>query len=463
MKRFARTDVGNARLIAHHHHNNLKFDHLRKQWMLWSGHRWHADPSTKVQEIVKATIRRRYLASYRDFTGEESQREAKWTATSESMSRIHAALQLAQSEPLLSDYGKSWDANPWLLGVRNGVIDLRTGKLRMGRPSDRITFQCGTSFDPTAQCPKWLQFLSSTFVHADLIAFIQRAIGYSLTGATTEQCLFLCYGSGANGKSTFLNVMHALMGDYSYNLPFSAFEQNARSAISNDIAALPGRRFVIANETNESVRLNEARIKALTGGDIITCRKLYAENFEFRPVCKPWLAFNHKPIVRDDSHGFWRRVRLIPFTQLFEGTSANSNLFYELLEELPGVLRWSLEGVLAWKKADLGQTEGMKYEAGRYRKESDPTNDFLSDKYVVDPSAYVAAAELWGSYLAWVAENHELYPLNRQEFARRLEDRGFTQARVGHNRTRAWRGLRSSSPSDPLDLRTEDTIGGLLQ
>ena len=169
------------------------------------------------------------------------------------------------------------------------------------------------------RAPRFDRFLKEVFGDdTDLIGYIQRAVGYSLTGATAEQCFFCCYGDGANGKSTFLNAIRNVVGGYGCNLPFSAFELEARASIPNDVATLPGRRFVTAIETAESSQLNAARIKALTGSDPITARLLHREFFTFEPVSKFWLAFNHRPVVTDDSHGFWRRVHLIPFLRRFD-------------------------------------------------------------------------------------------------------------------------------------------------
>jgi putative DNA primase/helicase len=196
--------------------------------------------------------------------------------------------------PSLQDPGDGWDAGLLLLGVQNGVIDLRAGALREGKPSDKITQVVPIEFDPNAQCPKWLQFLDQVFIKpdgkpdAELIGFIQRAVGYSLTGLGSEQCLFLCYGHGSNGKSTFLSTIRVLLGPMGFNSPFATFEKYERSSIPNDLAALEGKRLVTASETNVGSRLNEARLKALTGGDVMTARFLNKEFFEFQPKCKLW-------------------------------------------------------------------------------------------------------------------------------------------------------------------------------
>src|SRR5262249_4534420 len=214
---------------------------------------------------------------------------------------------------------------------------------RRGNPSDRITIHTHIQFDSSARCPRWNQFLVEVFEdNQELIDFVQRAVGYSLTGDTSEQCLFLNFGGGSNGKSTFLEVLRRVAGGYGHNMPFSTLEIKARTSIPNDVAALAGRRLVTASETNESVRLNEERVKALTGCDAITARFLNKEFFTFHPVAKFWLAFNHKPRVADDSHGFWRRIRLIPFLHEFKDTARDKHLLEKLLAEAPGILVWAV-------------------------------------------------------------------------------------------------------------------------
>jgi putative DNA primase/helicase len=285
--------------------------------------RWREDCDGEVFRLAKDAARERLAHAARIKDDDARKESVAWALQSESRYRLQAALDLAKCTPPISDTGENWDADPFLLGVRNGIADLRTGQLRAARPQDRVTMYTEVVFDPAALCPRFEQFLSEVFLHdADVIAFIQRAIGYCLSGAVTEQCLFLCYGQGENGKSTFLEVIRDVLGSYAYNLPFSAFELAARSAISNDMAGLVSKRFVTAVETNENVRLNEGRVKALTGGDRCTARFLYREYFSFDPTAKLWLAFNHKPQVSDDSHGFWRRVRLIPFLAQFSGSIA---------------------------------------------------------------------------------------------------------------------------------------------
>ena len=249
---------------------------------------------------------------------------------------------------------------------------------------------------------------------------MQRFIGYCLTGMTTEQALALFYGRGANGKTTFINVISRVLGDYAHNLPFSTIELRQRASIPNDLAALDGRRFVTASETNDGVRLNEARIKALTGCDRLSARFLHGEWFSFQPVAKFVLAVNHKPVVRDDSTGFWRRIRLVPFTQCFEGRRRDDQLEQRLLEEAEGILCWAVEGCFDWQEEGLGDAGAIRAATDEYQDESDPLADFLSTCVEQDPNGHARARELYDVYVQCA----EGQGLPRQE---RLSGKAFGQ------------------------------------
>lgn len=435
------TDAGNAELFAALYGDQVRFDHKRRRWLIWQGHWWARDVDGEVRRLAKQATRTRYIGAL-DIADDKKRMEMlSWAMTSESRARLDAALALAQSERPLADDGTNWDSDPWLLGVPNGVVDLRTGTLRQGHPADRSTLHTDVAFEPSAQCPRWLQFLDEVFGgDPELICFIERAVGYSLTGETREQCLLLCYGGGANGKTTFLEVLRHVFGEYAHNLPFSAFELKGRAPIPNDIASLAGRRLVTAIETSEATRLNEARVKALTGNDAITARFLYGEFFTFHPVAKFWLAFNHRPLVADDSLGFWRRIRLIPFLQEFRGAADDKQLLSKLKADATGILAWAVQGCLAWQRDGLGMPNAVKEATDAYREESDPLSEFICDRCVVNRDAHVTAARLWDEYQNWAGANGER-SLDRKAFTRRLQARGFEKGRRGHERTWVWRGL----------------------
>jgi putative DNA primase/helicase len=450
------TDAGNAEFFAALYKNRLRFDHLRKKWLIWHEHWWQDDADGEVLRLAKQAARYR-LQCTMGIPDDGREKQVKWAVSSESRNRLEATLALAQAEHPIADAGINWDADAWLFGVRNGVIDLRTGKLRDGQPSDFVTLHSDFSFNPCAKCDRWVQFLGDIFLQErELIDFVQRVVGYNLTGDTREQCAYLCWGDGSNGKSTFLEVLRRVFGSYAQNLPFSAFELKARASIPNDMASLIGRRFVTAIETDETVRLNESRIKALTGEDSITARFLYKEFFTFRPAAKVWLAFNRKPLVADDSHGFWRRIRLIKFLASFKDGMVDKQLVSKLTGEAEGILAWAVRGCLAWQAQGLGMPVAISDATAAYREESDPLRDFISDRCVLHKDAQIQAGLLWQCYCDWAKDNALGWPLNRQQFSTRLEGMGLRKSRTGHDRTWTWLGICRLVDADIQNISLPD-------
>ena len=253
--------------------------------------------------------------------------------------------------------------------------------------------------EPRPTCPRWRRFVSEIFAgDVDSVEYLQRVIGYTLTGLTTEQTWFLCYGDGSNGKSTLLNVMSHVLGDYAKTVPFGMFDPAQRNAIPDDVATLIDRRYVTANETVEAAKLNEARIKMLTGGDRTAARKLYGQWFEFEPQLKLFLSCNHKPKVTDDSYGFWRRVHVIPFTQRFAKDQA---LVDTLKAEASGILNWMIEGCLLWQDHTLMPPTTVLGATSAYERESNPLNDFLAELCEEGETFEAPSKTLYDAYLSW--------------------------------------------------------------
>jgi putative DNA primase/helicase len=451
---YARTDAGNAELFADLNEHFLRYDHRRKKWLRWDKHHWVIDADRHVFRRAKAAARHRLRAAASIKDEKDREYEYRWAIESEATHRIRACLEQAMAHEKLSDTGEGWDSDPYLLGVKNGVIDLRTGRLRPGMPEDRITMTCPVVYDSSATCPRWEQFLRQIFGDdPELISYIQCAVGYSLTADVSEQCIFLAFGEGANGKSTFLKTISRVLGDYSRNLPFSAFEIGGRSSIPNDIAALVGKRIVTSVETNEATRLNEGRIKALTGGDAITARYLYAEFFTFQPVAKFWLAFNDKPRVVDNSHGFWRRIRLIPFVHTFNGKQADKHLDQKLIAEAPGILNWAIKGALEWRKTGLVTPAVVEMSTVEYREESNSVAMFIDDCCCIEAGCWVSSGDLFAAYCIWAKRQDEEYLLDRRAFSIRISKlAGVLLQRTGKERTRGWSGikLKGSATGDYL-------------
>lgn len=447
---FPATDAGNAEMFAALHGDQVRYDHRRGRWLVWHGHRWNPDDMGRLALLAKEVARRRHIAAFDLPDPEMRKAHARFALQSESRQRIDATLALARSEPPIADRGDGWDANPWLLGVQNGVIDLRTGKLREGRQSDRITMALDIPYDPDAECPRWHQFLNEVFGGADMLAFLWRAIGYTLTGSTREQVWFVCHGKGSNGKSVLLNTIRRLLGPLAANLPFSALERGQKSIGGFDLAPLAGRRFVSSSETNEGSRIDESRVKALTGGEALTAAFKYENAFEFVPAAKLWVALNHLPRVDDDTDSFWRRVRLIPFARQFTGDAVDRDLESKLAAELPGILAWAVEGALAWQSDGLEPPATVTRATDAYREDADPLAAFIAEVCIVGPTYRARRNELYGRYTSWCHRNHipDREMLGERTFGQRIGARFENVKSTGGHRWYVGIGLKES-PDPP--------------
>ena len=418
------TDAGNSEFFAALYGEKLRYDHRRSRWLEWDSVRWREDGDGRVVRLALTASRNRYKGAVEIQDLEERKRISTWAISSEARARLESTIAIAKSLQPITDSGENWDADPWLFCVRNGVIDLRTGELKEGQQSDRITSQAPVVYDPKAEAPRWLSFLNEIFSgDGELIAWLQKYLGYCLTGDTREQIVVFGFGKGANGKSKLLATLRHILGDYAYDAPFSTFELLNRSAIPNDLAALVGRRFVTSSETNEGTRLNEARVKALSGQDSITARFLHCEFFTFQPIAKFFLAVNHRPRVYDDSYGFWRRVRLIPFNREFKGDKDDKQLLDKLVAESSGIFNWLLEGCRKWQAEGLEPIpESITQATTEYQTDSDPLSQFILDQCAIQPQARVKASDLYKEYLSWCADQglREKEKMTNNAFGRRM-------------------------------------------
>ena len=417
------TDAGNAEYFAALHGDRLRFDHQLSKWLEWESPIWRPDADASVRRLAKDAMRARYHDAGKIEDADALKKAANWAIQSENRTRLEALLYLAQAEPPIADPGQTWDTDPYLLACPNGVVDLKTGRLRPGRQSDRLTMRAGVAYDPSATCPRWASFLEEVMGgRSNLVDYLQRVVGYMLTGDVSEQCWWLWYGSGANGKGTMIRALANALGDYETCTPFSTFLYQANNTLTNDLARLRGRRFVWAQEASQQSRLNEERIKSLTGGDTVIARFLHREFFEFQPTLKLVLAVNHKPVVRDDSFGMWRRVRVVPFTQRFD---IDKTLDTVLAAEASGILTWAVRGALLWQAEGLATPTSVTSATADYEAESDPLREFIESCCLVDPDAKIPSGELYSTYIEW-ADREDLTTrerLTRNRFARMIGER----------------------------------------
>ena len=397
------TDLGNAEKIAEYFGDQVRYDHKQKRWLVWREPHWRPDVDGEIYRLAIESAKNRYKEACCIEDLALRAKVSKWAISSENRTRLEAACAVAKNIPPIFDSGDNWDQKIWLISCENGIVDLKTGLLREGRREDLITMSTGTNYNPDAKCPLWKQFLNEIFEgNTELIHFVHKALGYSLTGDMSEQALFFCFGAGANGKSVLISVLQKVLGDYSHNVPFSTFQKQGARSNTNDLAALELRRFVVSSEALGGNRLDETVLKNISGGDPVSARYLFKEFRTFIPHCKIWFFVNHKPLVKDDSYGFWRRVRLIPFTRTFEKDKQDKQLASKLQIETEGVLAWLVEGALLWQKEGLIPVPKAVEEAtAQYQRESDILSDYIYERCVVRDDVQVKAIDLWKSYTAW--------------------------------------------------------------
>lgn len=430
--------MGNAQRLLDQHHGDILYVHSWKRWLTWDGCHYRPDETGEVMRRAKQTVAAIYGEAAQQDDPEERKKLAAWAAQSESGHRLREMIELARSDAAAEP--AQLDANRWYLTALNGTIDLRTGKLLPHSRRDLSTKLAPVAYVTGATCPTWLKFLDRVQGgDGELIGYLQRALGYSLTGETREQVLFFLYGSGANGKSTFLEVLRTLLGHYAQQADFSSFLERRGEGPRNDIARLKGARLVTASEAGQGHRLAESLIKQVTGGDTITARFLYAESFEFRPQFKLWLAANHKPLIRGTDPAIWRRIRLIPFTVTIPENERDPELLQKLLTEVPGILQWAVQGALEWQRAGLGVPSAVRAATEVYRSEMDTLAAFLEESCEEGFSYRCETRALYRAYAAWCETNGER-PDSQRTLSAKLKERGYEPTRT--NQARGWLGLR---------------------
>ena len=421
------TETGDAEFFVACNQDRVRYDHRVTTWLTFDNHAWVPQTDGQVYRLALETVRARQAATLTIKDDAVRRKERfKWAIGGEARKRQANLLAIAENLKPVADAGNEWDTDPWLLCVQNGVIDLRTGKLREGRPDDRITKVAPVRYDSHAKAERWERFVPEVFrTHPELADYVQRALGYSLTGIITEQVFWVLWGAGSNGKSTLIETFarHVMgLDSHAWTMPFpTAGWANAMTEYQK--AKLAGRRLVLSSEVEVRGRLNETLVKSLTGDDVINGRNPYGQPFQFIPAAKFWTRVNHKPIIRDQSHAMWRRVKLIPFIETF---TVDTQLPAALQAEASGILTWAVKGCLDWQRHGLQEPQVITDATNAYRNESRPIHEFFDDRCVFEQGASVRAMALYNAYEAWREARRipEVEWLNQRSFGEQVANDG---------------------------------------
>lgn len=433
---YALTDTGNAHRLYDRFGRVIRYSYNRKKWYFWTGKSWEIDDSGEIKKLADEIcndLKRQAYNSKDDETKEQLLKFASKTETSRNKEAMIKECQHLNEIPTSPD---SFDAYADYLNCQNGIVNLRNGELIPHDSNFMMSKITSCEYDVSHKKPqRWLSFLDDvTNGDKELQAYIQKCVGYSLSGSNQEQCAYFLYGLGNNGKSTFLDTISDMLGTYASNAQPDTIMMQSRIGSSggganSDIARLKSIRFVTCEEPTEGVRLNEGLLKQLTGGSRVTCRFLYGDEFEYVPEFKIWVATNHKPTIRGTDFGIWRRVKLIPFEVNIPKEKVDKNLKYKLRQEFPQILAWAVEGCLKWKSEGIQEPTCVLDATKDYKKEMDLVGTFVDQCMTIDYDSHekIMANDIFSLYTKWAKLNNEYEMTSKKfysELAKKVPEKG---------------------------------------
>jgi len=460
-----RDDIGNARRFVWEHGDDIRWCKPHKKHYVWNGKCWKLDQREHVMKMAKKTARNMFHDAANINDADERKAFIKHAERSQSKRLLDAMVDVAK--PDMAIVPEEFDTDYYLLNCENCTIELTTQQGRDHRREDYITKIAPVEFtqydgdDGKYGCPRWEQFMEEiTGNDPELMNFLQQAVGYSLTGDTSEQVYFFLWGTGHNGKSTFLNVIMDILGDYAgKTVPGTLVKKNSDRHLT-ELAYLEGLRFLVTEETEQGRRVDEQLVKQFASTrEALTVRKMYGDPYQMRVTWKLWMQGNHKLEIRGQDEGIWRRTLLVPFTQKFEGAARIMNMEEILLKEADGILRWALDGCSSWMQHHLQIPSVVRDATAQYRHDEDVIGRYMEDRWVLDPEGTqlkdqgtVTPEEMYRDYKEWCEATNE-YLLKKGKFEQRLKDKGYEKkkrvSQVTGTRQIHWVGMTLSS--EPWD------------
>ncbi len=428
-------DTGNSKRLIDKFGDIIKYSYIDKRWLYYKDGKWNYDNlgyiRTLTDKVVEDMVAE--LPHYQSEDEKNGSNLEKDFMKHLKKSRNHNVKtnMIKETEHLSSILPSMLDRHKHLINCKNGILNLKTGEFTGHSKDKYITKITQCNYNPNAETPaRWLEFLDEIFSSdKEMIRYVQKAIGYSLSGSTMEQCAFFLYGTGRNGKSTFLEIIRYIMGEYATNIQPQTImvKPNTGNAPTGDIARLKGARLVTSVEPNEGMKVDEGLLKQLTGDDIVTARKMFSEEFEFKPEFKLFMATNHKPVIRGTDTGIWRRIHLIPFEVQIPEDKIDRHLKYKLAKEYEGIFKWAVEGCMLWQKEGLKKPAKVEKAVAEYRHEMDVIASFI-DACCIDGQGSEKASVLYAVYCRWASENNE-YKMSSTKFGAEMSKR-FEKSRT---------------------------------
>jgi len=443
------TDFGHAHRVCHLLVDKVRYNKSNDKWYIWNGSLWVCDSTNSLfTDLIKLSLDSiKFSKAIINSDGFiEKSKKLIYRAYSDTMQRrnFNAIINFLKDFSELAILQSQLDCNVNLFNLKNGTYDLEKIELKPHSQGDLLSKQTNIYYNDKATCFAWLDFLDTIFDNdKELISFVQRAVGLTLSGASYEEVLFFCYGAGKNGKSIFFNVLKLLFGDYYKKANVEMIlQQNNGNKIPNDVAALPGARLVVFSEIPADRRFNESLLKDLTGNDDIQARFLHKEFFEFKPTHTLWLYGNHKPIIRGSDYGIWRRMVMIPFTVTIskEKQVPAATLLKQFENELPGILNWAIEGYKQYQEIGLNPPTKVQSATNQYKDESDTVLDFINECCITDIVETIKSKDLYIAYSIFCRENED-YKLKNKSFFNKIEEKGFVKFISSHGKLATFKGI----------------------
>ncbi|MDP4460398.1 phage/plasmid primase, P4 family [Staphylococcus hyicus] len=418
-------DTGNADRFIDRYGELYKYSYISNKFYIYDGTKWAVDDRGSIRRLIDemiADMKNEKILVAEGVDEEEAQEnfDKFYKKTRGTQSKKNITNELMHRQPVTPD---DFDKDNMLLNVANGYIDLTSRELYPHDITQMFSQIANTDYSEKMQPAVWLDFLNDIFDgDKEVIRYIQKALGYSLTGSTREQVMFILHGKGRNGKSIFVETIAEILGDYSNNMQAKSLMVKKNDNVNTDIARLSKARFVTSSEPNEGFRFDEGLIKQITGGDKVTARFLYAEEFEYTPKFKIWVSTNHKPIIRGTDDGIWRRLVLIPFEVQIPEEKVDKDLKYKLLREAPAILNWMTEGAYMWMQEGLEMPDKLKDASQSYRTEMDVVEQFIEEKCNRMKGARETGKKLYDEYKVWADENNE-YKMDKNKFGKKMKEK----------------------------------------